>query len=77
MTTAYEHVNRVYGRRLENPEIFDSKNILGIPSVMDNVSPQPTAGTMETHDSRGIQHVRVPDEPHVQGRVMESPIRLE
>ena len=75
MTTAYEHVNRVYSRRLENPEIFDSKNILGIPSAMDNVSPQPTA--KETRDSRGIQHVRVPDEPHVQGRVMESPIRLE
>ena len=77
MTTAYEHVNRVYSRRLENPEIFDSKNILGIPSAMDNVSPQPTDGTMEARDSRGIQHVRVPDEPHVRGRVMESAIRLE
>ena len=77
MTTAYEHVNGTYGRRLENPEVSYSKNILGIPSVMDSVSPQPTVGTTETRDPRRIQHVRVPDEPYVQGRVMEGAVRLE
>ena len=44
---------------------------------MDGTILQPTVGMMEVHDSRGIQHVRVPDEPHVQGRVMEGAIRLE
>ena len=77
MTMAYEHVNRVYCRRLENPEISDSKKILRVPSTMDGTSLEPTIGMVEAHDSRGIQHIRVPDEPHVQGRVMESDIQQD
>ena len=77
MITAYEDVNRAYGKCLENLETFDSKKILRIVSAMTSTSPQPTVRTMEIHDPRRIQHVRVPDEPHVQGGAVESAIRLE
>ena len=74
---AYEHVNRTYRERLEDPEVFDSKKIFGVPSTMGNTSPQQTVETMEVRNSRWIQHIRMPDEPHIQGRVMESAIWLE
>ena len=76
-TLTYKHVNRIYGGRPEYPEISDSKKILCVPSTMDGTSLEPTIGMVEAHDSRGIQHIRVPDEPHVQGRVMESDIRQD
>ena len=73
---AYEHVEGVYSEYLENPEVFDSKKILGVPSPMNNTT-QFMIGGADPRNLRWIQHIRMPYEPHVQGRVMKGATLLK
>ena len=77
MTATYEHFNGIYGRCLENRKVLDSKKVLRISSATDKAAPQFTIGNAGPRNLRRIQHVRVPDEPHVQGGAMKRAIRLE
>ena len=56
VTAAYEHVKGIYSGCLENPEVSDSKNIFGIPSVMDNIilSLRPGTQDLVAHDGFNI-----------------------
>jgi len=65
MSRAYEHANGSYGECLENLEIFDPKEILRISSVVDNAILQYTIENAEPRNLRWVQHVRMPDEPHI------------
>jgi len=76
MATAYEHIEGIYGVYPENPEVFNPKKILRVPSPMDNAT-QLTIESGEPRNLRWIQQMRMPDEPHVQGRVTKRAIRLE
>jgi hypothetical protein len=76
-TAAYEHVEGIYGGCLEDPDVSDSKKIFGIPSATDGTTPQFMIRKKKPRNLRWIQHMRVPDEPHIQGRVMKSVTRLE
>jgi len=77
MNGAYEHINGICSECLENLEVFDSKEILSVPSVAGDAIPQFTIENMEPLNLRWVQHVRMPDEPHIQGRIMEGATRLE
>ena len=75
--TTYEHVNRVCGERLENPKVLNSNEILRIPSAVESTTPQITIGNVEPCNLRRIQHVSMPDEPHIQWRIMKDVVWLE
>lgn len=77
VTAAYEHGKGIYIVCLENPEVSDAKKVLRIPPAMDNPSPQLMTRKLEPRDLQRIQHIRVPDEPHIQGRVVKSATRLK
>ena len=77
-STAYEHANGIYGGRLENRKVLDPKEILRIPSAKDVMVPQFRIWSAEPSGPlRWIQHIRMPDEPYIQGRAIESAVRPE